>query len=139
MAGFYAARSWIIPPLPWLDLQAPLPPEALSHLVPLELEAIIQAPNFQAYFEACKSIRRLNNCWVLFCQHAEEGKVQAIMLVNGYRSPIRPGYWASGPASTPDEKWGVRVDYVNRGVKRGQFPVEYRSILLVQDGLSTAP
>lgn len=25
MAGFYAARSWIIPPLPWLDLQAPLP------------------------------------------------------------------------------------------------------------------
>jgi len=24
---------------------------------------------------------------------------------------------------------------VNRGVKRGQFPVEYRSILLVQDGL----
>ena len=26
MAGFYAARSWIIPPLPWLDLQAPLPP-----------------------------------------------------------------------------------------------------------------
>ena len=23
---------------------------------------------------------------------------------------------------------------VNRGVKRGQFPVEYRSILLVQDG-----
>jgi len=24
--------------------------------------------------------------------------------------------------------------HVNRGVKRGQFPVEYRSILLVQDG-----
>ena len=28
MAGFYAARSWIIPPLPWLDLQAPLPLDA---------------------------------------------------------------------------------------------------------------
>ena len=30
MAGFYAARSWIIPPLPWLDLQAPLPLRALK-------------------------------------------------------------------------------------------------------------
>ena len=29
--------------------------------------------------------------------------------------------------------WAERLD-VNRGVKRGQFPVEYRSILLVQDG-----
>ena len=31
MAGFYAARSWIIPPLPWLDLQAPLPPAEVAH------------------------------------------------------------------------------------------------------------
>ena len=31
------------------------------------------------------------------------------------------------------DRWENHAD-VNRGVKRGQFPVEYRSILLVQDG-----
>lgn len=30
MAGFYAARGWITPPLPWLDLQAPLPGSAVT-------------------------------------------------------------------------------------------------------------
>jgi transposase len=33
-----------------------------------------------------------------------------------------------------DAGGSCRSAAVNRGVKRGQFPVEYRSILLVQDG-----
>ena len=43
------------------------------------------------------------------------------------------GYGADGEQWTYE--WADRSGMgVNRGVKRGQFPVEYRSILLVQDG-----
>lgn len=60
--------------------------------------------------EECLCAYRLLTAWNTFRQKAEAGKVRCIMIVNGDRKDIRPGYWATQFCEYPDQ-----LDQVNAG------------------------
>lgn len=57
--------------------------------------------------EWCRSLRLLK-AWNTFKQKAEDGKIHCIMIVDGDRQDIRPGYWAGKNCEYP-----VELDYVD--------------------------